>query len=157
MHVTCLVPRPFWKSFSERGLGTRLDSNMVINAIWYNLVALDIKKWLHIKQYERTHTHTHIWRRSSSVTGIGLFFKAVYASELGKQQISHSCPKAYSQEEPAIVCHRNQHEKKAQPNLDHMEKTLEEMQEDQAQKVLPRSHFDIKWGPVGTCIGVCCM
>ena len=62
---------------------------------------------------------------------------------LGKQQISYSCPKAYSQEEPSIVCHRNQHEKKTQPNLDHVEGGLEEMQEDQAQKVLPHSHFDI--------------
>ena len=77
------------------------------------------------------------------MTGIGLFFEAVYVSELGKQQISYSCPKAYSQEEPSIVCHRNQHEKKTQPNLDHVEGGLEEMQEDQAQKVLPHSHFDI--------------
>ena len=78
------------------------------------------------------------------MTGIGVFFKAVYVSELGKQQISYSCPKAYSQEEPPVVCHCNQHEKKTQPNLDHVEKTLEEMQEDQAQKVFLRSHFDIK-------------
>ena len=46
---------------------------------------------------------------------------------LGKQQVSYSGPKAYSQEEPPIECHRNQHEKIAQSNLDHVQSGLEQV------------------------------
>ena len=77
------------------------------------------------------------------MTGIRLLFEAVYTSKLGKQQVSQSCSKAYSQEEPSVECHCNQHEEETQPNLEHVERSLQEMQEDQVQKGLPHSHFAI--------------
>ena len=75
---------------------------------------------------------------------------------LGKQQISHSCPKAYSQEEPAIECHRNQHEKITQPNLDHVQSGLEQVHSNAHRIVLNTVCVCgvCVWCVCGVCVGV---
>ena len=85
------------------------------------------------------------------MTGIRLFFEGVYVSKLGKQQVSYSCSKAYSQEEPSVECHRNQHEEVAQPNLDHVENRLEQVHSN-AQGIILNTECACGCGECGVCV-----
>ncbi len=62
------------------------------------------------------------------MTALILFPRACHeVAALGENKVANTSTKDYSQEQPSIVCHCDQHEKVAIANLQHVENRLEDM------------------------------